>query len=306
MSGDIGDVGGESEILDFKSKFDPSSKQDWCELIKDIVAMTNSGGGRIVFGVNDDGSPSNADLDPIASVDPADLTNKVHSYTEQQFPDHSVSKGILKGANVVVMEIGLSRIPMVFTSPGTYPTGSGTQKTAFAKGTVYFRHGAKSEPATSEDIRASIERELTRVKDFWLQGIGKVVTAPPGTVVQVVQQDVSLKDTPESAPIRLTNDANAPAFRAIQADRLYPYRQKELINKINERIGRKVIGPFEVLAIRYAHNVDANPTFSYKSQWSPRQYSDAFAAWLIEAYEADNEFFVRAKESLKRKYRGDD
>ena len=46
----------ETADLDFKSAFDPASTRDWCELVKDIVAFANSGGGCIVFGVNDDGS----------------------------------------------------------------------------------------------------------------------------------------------------------------------------------------------------------------------------------------------------------
>jgi len=43
---DADTVVGESASADFKSSFDPQSKQDWCELIKDIVAMSNSGGPK--------------------------------------------------------------------------------------------------------------------------------------------------------------------------------------------------------------------------------------------------------------------
>ncbi len=39
---------GESQRLDFKRQVDPASPADWCELIKDIVAIANSGGGTIV------------------------------------------------------------------------------------------------------------------------------------------------------------------------------------------------------------------------------------------------------------------
>ncbi len=44
----------ETAGLDFKAAFDPKAAQDWCELIKDVVAMANSGGGIVVFGINDD------------------------------------------------------------------------------------------------------------------------------------------------------------------------------------------------------------------------------------------------------------
>ena len=46
------------------------------------------------------------------------------------------------------------RVPLVFTRVGTSEIAHGRQKTVFSVGTVYFRHGAKSEPGTSEkDIK---------------------------------------------------------------------------------------------------------------------------------------------------------
>jgi predicted HTH transcriptional regulator len=73
----------ESAKLDFKSAFDPFAAQDWCELIKDIVAMANSGGGLIVFGVNDDGSLTTVDLKQILALDPATIVDKIEKYTNQ-------------------------------------------------------------------------------------------------------------------------------------------------------------------------------------------------------------------------------
>jgi predicted HTH transcriptional regulator len=52
----------ESATIDFKREFDPTSPPGWCELVKDVVAMANSGGGTILIGVNDDGSPSGCDI----------------------------------------------------------------------------------------------------------------------------------------------------------------------------------------------------------------------------------------------------
>jgi hypothetical protein len=36
---------GESAELDFRATFDRASTGDWCELVKNIVAFANSGGG---------------------------------------------------------------------------------------------------------------------------------------------------------------------------------------------------------------------------------------------------------------------
>jgi hypothetical protein len=71
MITDVDTLTGESASADFKSSFDPQSKQDWCELIKDIIAMSNSGGGLIIVGVDDDGNPlANMDVAPLLAVDP--------------------------------------------------------------------------------------------------------------------------------------------------------------------------------------------------------------------------------------------
>lgn len=64
----------ESKYLDFKSEFDPNSAAAWCELVKDIVACANSGGGVLVFGVNNDGSVSGGDLSAVKEMDVATIT----------------------------------------------------------------------------------------------------------------------------------------------------------------------------------------------------------------------------------------
>ena len=291
----------ESDAIEFKSQFDTTSKQEWCELIKDIVAIANTGGGVIIFGVNNDGTPSVSSVNSVLEIDPADITNKIYSYTDQQFSSFALLRRTRGGADVAILKIGPNRIPVVFSAPGTYAVSSTVQKSAFSKGAVYFRHGGKSEPGTTDDFRAAIERELGVVKEFWMQGIAKVVTAPPGAVVQVIKQDVTLRDSEGSSPVRLTNAPDAPAFRAIQSDQLYPYRQKELFNTINDRIGEKVVGQYDMLCVRHEFKIDENPTYSYKSQWSPRQYSDACLEWIISEYGKDKEFFRKAKDNLLKK-----
>lgn len=293
----------ETATVDFKAEFDPKSAQDWCELVKDIVAMANSGGGSLIVGVSDDGTPSGHDVGPLLALDPAVVTDKVHSYTERQFSDFEISASARQGVTVAVIRVTGVRIPMIFMSPGTYavslPNQKVTQKTAFSRGTLYFRHGAKSEPGTSADVTAAVEREVGRVKEFWLDGIAKVVAAPPGATVQVLQQDVTLTGSADASPIRLSTDENAPEFRAIQADKLYPYRQTELVKTLRQRLN-SAISTHDLQCVRRVHGTDTNPTFSYKSQWSPRQYSEAFAVWIVEQHAADAEFFHKARDAYKQ------
>lgn len=68
----------ETNDVDFKATFNSASSRDWLELIKDIAAFANSGGGYILVGVNDDGTPSGHDVSDLLAVDSADLANRLH------------------------------------------------------------------------------------------------------------------------------------------------------------------------------------------------------------------------------------
>lgn len=291
---------GETAALEFKASFDPSVASNWCELVKDIVAIANSGGGVIVFGVNDDGTPSSTDLTDIRSIDPATIVDKIKKYTGQHYAGVSLTSGTRQAYSVMIMLISAAPMPMVFSAPGTYDIGGGKQKTAFSVGTVYFRHGAKSEPATSEDLRASLERELDRIRSSWLDGITKVVTAPMGATASVIPAEVRLSGADEATSVRLVNDENAPAFKAVRTDLLYPYRQKELVVQVNTLLGLPTVSARDIYSVRKAHDIDGQPNFYYKPQYSSPQYSQAFAEWMVERYRIDPEFFTKARDVSKR------
>jgi hypothetical protein len=217
----------ESKYLDFKEKFDPKSSKDWCEIIKDIIAMANSGGGLIVFGVKNDSSPSQEDISAILKTDPAQITDKIAKYTGEQFDNFNIQEIDRNGHKTAVLQIGYNAIPLVFIQPGTYDIGDGKQSTAFSKGSIYFRHGAKSEPGNSKDLKESIEREIERIKKSWLGNIRKIVTSPPTYKAVMLPPEVKESDIASAFPIRIVDDPNAPAYRRIWDDS--PYQTPEEI-----------------------------------------------------------------------------
>lgn len=77
--------------VDFKESFDPSNSGEWLEIIKDVVAMANTCGGTILIGVNNDGLVSGKDIVAAAVTDPADITNKIHKYTNVHFHDFEMT-----------------------------------------------------------------------------------------------------------------------------------------------------------------------------------------------------------------------
>lgn len=205
----------ESKRIEFKRGFDASAPGSWCELIKDIVALANSGGGIVIFGLDSTGALSGESISEIAGMDPANLSNKLMKYIG--VPNFEIEAFGLKkrGKNLHALVVSGTSIPYVFEQPGTYDIGGGKQKSAFGLGTVYFRHGAKSEPGTNDDLRASMDRALNGIRKSWIKGVRQVVQAPRGAEVVTIQRtlpqtsiakSVRAVEDPSATPVALTRD----------------------------------------------------------------------------------------------------
>lgn len=294
----------ESKYIDFKEKFDINQTQDWCEIIKDIVAMANSGGGCILIGAKNDGTPSGWDPTSVLNLDSAQITDKIAKYTGEQYSDFEIQEVKKNEHLLVALWVHSVPIPMIFIQPGTYDVGEGRQKTAFGKGTIYFRHGAKSEPGNAKDVKECIDREIEKIRKSWLGNIRKVVEAPPGYRVNILPPEVIESPIPTATPIRIVDDPTAPAYRKIDPDQTHPYRQKEVVQFVNQKLsGRKKITAYDVYCVRKVYNIDSTKTnFYYKSKFASPQYSNAFVDWLVEQYEKDPSFFDGAREKCKKWY----
>jgi hypothetical protein len=204
----------ESKCIEFKQLFDPNSARDSCELIKDIVAIANSGGGIIIFGLDSRGIPTRESIEKIANIDPADISNKIGKYIgpeELNFEIRSLEK---MGAALVSFIIYGVDVPLVFLRPGTYDSGGGHQHNAFSSGTVYFRHGAKSEPGNTEDVRKVIDRQLEKIRKSWVKNVRKVVQAPNNAqFITVYSNQSSGTSSLNATPIRVVNDPQATPVR---------------------------------------------------------------------------------------------
>ena len=287
----------ESSEIEFKENFDRNNPREWVEIIKDIVAMANSGGGVIVFGVDNSGNPvPGFNSEAVLEVDPADITNKIRKYTGYDFGTFSLQPHEKGGKKIVLLMIGEVEIPLIFIKPGTFSVGDGRQKTAFSKGTVYFRHGAKSEPGTRDDLREVIER----VKRKWLTGIRMVMEAPEGAQYMVLPPEVRQSVEPNALPIRFTEDPAAPAYRILDPNITHPYKLKELIEELNKRIkAPRMINKFDILVVKRVYKIEKRRDFIYTPRSGSSQYSRTFLEWLVRQYKSDRKFFSKARERYK-------
>jgi Schlafen, AlbA_2 len=294
----------ESRFVDFKSFFDPKSSADWCELIKDIVAFSNSGGGIIVFGVDDNGKKAPGSID-LQDCDPADIANKIEKYTGVEFSDFEIIK-IKRGRyHHFALLIGSSVTPIIFCKPGNYMLADKRQKIAFARGTIYFRRGAKCEPGSTIDLQRWHEREIKRLQRELLSGLRKVVEAPKGSKVHVVAQ--SRMRHSETSPItaRFTNDPEAMAVRHENPDGYWKYKQGIVVKKLNDTLRlAKDINGHDILCVKYVYGIgaDTHPHFMMRPhQDSSPQYSDNFIEWILNEYASDKQLFAKCRKAHRER-----
>jgi hypothetical protein len=257
--------------------------------------MANSTGGIIVFGVDDDGVDCLMFTDRVSAIDPAKITDKVFKYTGIHFSDFALTFAKRpSGESRAALAIRPTLYPMVFTQPGSYTDAFSKQKSAFAQGTLYFRHGAKSEVASPGDIRSSFDRLLAMTRHEWLDGIRQVVETAPGEGVTVTRGAAKM-DPGAIQSVRLTNDPNAPPISPSALASQYPFRGKELILKLKSKLGSDVhFTSHTLVAIRYTHGVDERVEYSHTPPFGSRLYSSDFMEWIIAAYRKDSSFFEYA------------
>jgi len=281
----------ETASIEFKSEFDGTAVA-WLEIIKDIVGMANSGGGLILFGFDSKGKPSNKDISIVSTIDPAVLTDKIHKHTSINFSNFKIVSLEYQDTVVCVYEIGHSEYPIIFTTAGNSQV-NGKTVPSFQVGTVYFRHGAKTEPADNQDIRQFLDKKIERTRGAWLDGIRKVVEAPEGSVINVMSLDNSSN---VSTDIHLTNDPSAPNYTIEDIDKIYPLRGKLICNILNNKFSN--LAPLKNKNILDANDFlgfNQNRNYIYRQKDAIIKYSSQYLKLLMEKYSENPNFFIDAK-----------
>lgn len=303
----------ETAQIEFKRRFDPGQAGEYLEIIKDIVAMANSGGGIILFGVDDNGAPvPDFDADTVLGIDPADITNKLHKYTGYNFHDFEIQQVRKDGIKLVAFVIHGVDTPMVFSKPGMYSTGNGKkQNRAFSSGTVYFRHGAKSEPAVRDDLQQLLEHAKQVARDELLKRIKIVAALPEGVPIQV-----NGVNGPIDTPAQLLQSAVRrreynPKHLLSSEDLLWVFQQRHQLNITSEEL-RLLIGSalrrtatlywwLQLMERKYNDDSIALSEVQKALEVKDRDTSDAGRAIAeVASIYADEETFEKIVSSLKK------
>src|SRR6188472_2578496 len=89
-----------SRKVEFVAAFSPEAPGAWCELIKDIVAIANSGGGVIVVGVDKAGNPTGRKPAALLEMDRADVVSSIATYVGERFDELAISGATKAGQTV--------------------------------------------------------------------------------------------------------------------------------------------------------------------------------------------------------------
>lgn len=285
----------ESTAVDFKGSFDPANKGEWIELLKDIAAFANSGGGALLFAVDNEGNPTGLACRAILDFDTARIGDKLRKYTGTNLSDLKLFEGERDGYAIAGLSVGPVEVPLVFITDGQYVNAAGEQRFAFRAGMTYFRHGAKSEPGTTDDLRQFLDRRISAIRESWLAGIRQVVEAPAGAEIRIIPPG-SISQSTDERKVRVVTDEEATPCVTLHPDKTHPYRQCDVVRIVNSRLGgRALINTHDVLSVRRTHETDERPEFYYHGKFSSAQYSDAFLDWLIISFEGDPAFFEKAR-----------
>jgi hypothetical protein len=235
----------ESSIIEFKIGFDIGDLHDWCEIIKDIIAIANTDGGVIIIGLDGSGIPVGMSDVPLLALDPADITNKIYKYTGYQFSEFELTICEKTGQNLIAIVIQNVPIPIVFEKTGSYEIEGGKTKTAFNNGTVYFRHGAKSEPGNLYDLQRAFEKRLESTREIWFSNIKQVIEAPLGATFVTIPPTtkVSLLQGDTSQVVKIVDSPNALLVNVKEEDmlKITPLDYKSLNTALHERYSNFVL-----------------------------------------------------------------
>jgi hypothetical protein len=176
--------GGEGRNLDYKLTFDPDDARAKTALVKDLVAMANSGGGRIVFGRDETSIPG---IPPklAEALDGAKILDYVERYVEKGLIHlRHIQKELPQGNVLLTLIVEPASYPVVMKRDGNWSGfSSKNDRALFRRGDVWVRHGSKTERISQADMRAFIQAAYDSGVERVLSAARIVRQAGPGAPI---------------------------------------------------------------------------------------------------------------------------
>ena len=290
-----------SQRTEGRTILDVGSERSWLELVRDVVAVGNSGGGVLFVEIHADDAAAVRDNGIVAEFRPGPLRQRLQHYTGEPFDRLQARPLDQAGGAAVAITVPAANVPVGFTMSGVCadPIDEGRNHVVFDAGTFNFRHGESSEPGTTDDMRAFVAARLRRLRREWLRGICRVLVTTADSMDDLTVEPVAMPrqgaQTAPPQPVRIVTDPAAPALQPQDVERLFPWRQKELVRELSRRLGQRRLTSYDLQAVRRHHRLDARPDFVFHLPGAGRRYSDAAADWIVEQRRQNPAFFQQAR-----------
>lgn len=228
----------ETSNCDLKTAFD-GSNQAWVSLAKDIVAMSNSGGGVIVFGIDDYGQRIGLNQSLLDLMDPARINGQI----EPKAPGARVNTSYYE-FNFYRLRYGFLCIHsqddlIIFEKEWGYNKPNGRHQTVIREGVLYARGVGETRPARQADVSLMVRRLIETGSRALLSKIEMVATLPLDRGIIALDADsegrgIRLVDSGYGQPVKIVAESEGaiPIMEVNDADLPFSSKQAEIINQV--------------------------------------------------------------------------
>ena len=227
----------ETALCDLKAEFDP--QRSWPDLAKDIVAMSNSGGGILIFGISDDGRRIGLHRSLVKEFDAARINSRIEARApgarlQTAYAEFSYYR-LMYGFLVVRSNDQL----IVFEKDWSRPTGSANQEAVVRPGVLYVRGVAETRPAKQMDLSLIVQRLIQTGSQKLLARIEQTAAVPLSADLIVAdpespERGLKLVDAGHGQPVRIVDHGEdaVPIYEMISADLPFSSVQHDFLSAV--------------------------------------------------------------------------
>ena len=211
-------AGSKLECIHFELKREfATGPRAWAELCRDIVAFANTGGGVVLFGVDDDGTRRGLATSLLSVLDPAKVTDQLRRKAASATISTAYLEETYYRKRYGALIIQPLDVPLVFDTEWGYNTTGGKHRIIIKPGLLYVRTPGKSARAQQGDIRELWQRSVNLAAEKVLARIERVASLPLDSELIITDPENPdsghlLVDQGEGRPVRIVSD---PATAAI-------------------------------------------------------------------------------------------
>ena len=189
--------------VEYKAWLNLSDNEVRAKLAKHLCALANSGGGYLIFGINDDMTPAEPYPEDISSYNQDTLSEIIERYLKPEFQVtvHKVKSVLTETVYPIVWVPSHEAVPVCATRSGPHSNG---KPVGITQSTYYTRApGPKSVPITTPELWMPIIRRcVLRERQALLAGLESLLRPDGGPA----------PTTDQGAPLQLWHEAGHQRF----------------------------------------------------------------------------------------------